>query len=75
MPAKSKAQHGFFGAVRGVQEGKPPESVSPGARKKVMAAAASMSKESVKDYTRTKTGPLPERARSREAAPRNARSA
>jgi len=76
MPATSKAQHGFMGLVHSVKSGqKKIEDVRPGVQKKVAAAAKSMTLEQVKDYTRTKTGPLPERARSREAAPRNARSA
>lgn len=75
MPAKSKVQHGFMGLVRGVQEGttKLADVRNP---KKVGAAASSMSKESVREYTATRTGGLPRHVKGQaDAKPRKARSA
>lgn len=62
MPATSKAQHGFMGLVRGVKEGttKLADVKNP---KKVGEAAKSMSRESLREYTATRTGGLPQHAK------------
>lgn len=76
MPATSKAQHGFMGLVRGVKEGttKLSDVRNP---KKVAAAASSMSRESLREYTATRTGGLPQHAKGKAPAAktRAARSA
>lgn len=60
MPAKSKAQQKFFGAVRSVQKGETPiDKVS----KKVAKAAGSMSEKDVKDFAKTKTKGLPKKVK------------
>ena len=77
MPSASKAQHGFMGLVRGVQEGRIKSGTLRNA-KKVEAAAKSMSKESVREYTATRTEGLPRHASGTQSdggKPRNARSA
>lgn len=53
--AVSKAQHRFFGLVRGIQKGKAHGSA------KAEKAASSMSAKSVKDYAKTKEKGLPEK--------------
>ena len=55
--AVSKAQHRFFGLVRGIQKGK--AKGSPEA----MKAAKSMSAKSVRDYAKTKEAGLPEKVK------------
>lgn len=76
MPAVSKAQHGFMGLVRGVKEGttKLADVKNP---KKVGEAAKSMSRESLREYTATRTGELPRHAKGKAPAAkaRAARSA
>ena len=56
MPAKSKAQQRFFGAVRATQNG---ELKHPS--KAIAKAAKSMTKRSVKDFASTSRKSLPER--------------
>lgn len=75
MGSVSKAQHGFMGLVRGVKEGttKLADVRNP---KKVEAAAKEMSREQLRDFTKTRTGDLPRHAKGQApvAKMRNAKS-
>lgn len=75
MPSTSKAQHGFFGLVQAVKEGRTKmEDVRPGMRAKVQRATSSMTLDQIKDYTRTRTASLPQRMTA-DGRDRHARSA
>lgn len=75
MPSTSKAQHGFMGLVRSVKEGKTKLSDVRNP-KKVGAAAKSMTRDELRDYTATRTEGLPRHAKGApDGKPRNARSA
>ena len=79
MPSASKAQYGFMGLVRAVQERRiKPAEVRPGVRAKVERAAKSMTPEAVREYTATRTEGLPRHAtggQTEGGKPRAARSA
>ena len=62
MPAKSKKQRRFMGMVHAIQRG----ASIPNASAKVKSAAKNMSKESVKEFAKTKEKGLPEKKKKKK---------